>query len=211
MTANTATYITGPSGLMSTSFQWSKREVESLRTDLARQHGGAWEVEFATIHGSRRWRAVQVTTREQQRRAAEVSSAQITLDPDYNWFTSARFGMKRDLAQLQTQLDEFQAGFTKNPLYALSWADKVYTAAAEYEVLSTIVRMHDDGVDPRKICAHIEDRAGRKIEHASLSHSSSPSSNIAERAQEIALCKYARLLRSQVDAAAAARGALLVL
>lgn len=95
----------------------------------------------------------------------------------------------------QTTLDTFQEELPKNPAYALKWADKVFTAAAQKDVCSTLIHRINNAVDRGEAdiqgltIQYIQGQVTRGAMYPT--RSTSPSSNMVE--QET-LSAYARLL-----------------
>jgi hypothetical protein len=93
--------------------------------------------------------------------------------------------LERKIEMAQTQLDEFQASFAKNPAHALVWSTGTFKAAAERKTLKIMLQDLDNGADVPSLRLMLQN----KVLHAAKypAQSTSPTSNLMEQ-YELAAC-----------------------
>jgi hypothetical protein len=184
-------------GRPATAAVYNKRDAERLQGSLHEELGGHWSTERV----GQKWRVYQTITREEYRRNQAKSSAELTLHPKFDWFSSEGYrSIYRTRDQLKAKLDEWAAQFARDPDYALGYGTENCQNAADFQVASRIIAYHEAGRNPRDICHHFEEEARRAMESDSLSWSTSPMSNLMEKARRIALGKFSRDMRSWLEA-----------
>ena len=94
------------------------------------------------------------------------------------------------IEQAAIELEKFKASLEENPLYALSWADRLYDMVAAGKVAQEVIAALMDGATSNDVQGYAIDQALRGA--ASPGRSTSATSNRAEEAETKAWADFAR-------------------